>query len=109
MFFTCKNSPSLYFTHLLSVALLALTFTQSVFAATTSIAYVTFMAHLKARYMASIFIGMGFSGLIPAFAALGQGQGNVRWVHVRSMASILNNVGGCARWLVSFFYTFLNN
>ncbi|CAL1538575.1 unnamed protein product [Lymnaea stagnalis] len=71
-----------------SVALLSLTFCQAVFAATTSIAYLAFMAHLRAQYMGSIFIGMSLSGLIPAFAAIGQGSGDVRCV---TNVSIHNN------------------
>lgn len=60
-----------------SVALLSLTFIQSVFAAMTSQAYLAFMSHLKARYMSSLFLGMGLSGLLPALVAVAQGSGSV--------------------------------
>ncbi|GFS03412.1 solute carrier family 52, riboflavin transporter, member 3 [Elysia marginata] len=60
-----------------SVALLSLTFVQSVFAAMTSQAYLAFMSHLKARYMSSLFLGMGLSGLLPALVAVAQGSGTV--------------------------------
>ncbi|XP_059143937.1 solute carrier family 52, riboflavin transporter, member 3-B-like [Physella acuta] len=63
-----------------SVTLLSLTLCQAIFAATTSMCYLAFMAHLKAYYMGSIFIGMSLSGLIPALAAVGQGSGDVRCV-----------------------------
>ncbi|KAH9524426.1 hypothetical protein Btru_054521 [Bulinus truncatus] len=63
-----------------SVALLSLTLCQAIFAATTSMAYLAFMAHLKAQYIGSIFIGMSLSGLIPALAAIGQNPGEVRCV-----------------------------
>ncbi|RUS69857.1 hypothetical protein EGW08_022379 [Elysia chlorotica] len=60
-----------------SVALLSLTFVQSVFAAMTSQAYLAFMSHLKSRYMSSLFLGMGLSGLLPALIAIAQGSGSV--------------------------------
>uniref|UniRef100_A0A0B6Y6S3 Riboflavin transporter n=1 Tax=Arion vulgaris TaxID=1028688 RepID=A0A0B6Y6S3_9EUPU len=78
-----------------SVALLGLTFTQSVFATMTSIAYVAFMSHLKANYIASIFIGMGISGLIPAFAAIGQGQGSVKCIQdTNTTVTLFNKTNG---------------
>ncbi|XP_055860361.1 solute carrier family 52, riboflavin transporter, member 3-B-like [Biomphalaria glabrata] len=60
-----------------SVALMSLTLCQSIFAATTSMAYLAFMSHLKAQYIGSIFIGMSLSGLIPALAAVVQIPGEV--------------------------------
>ncbi|KAK3764144.1 hypothetical protein RRG08_055940 [Elysia crispata] len=60
-----------------SVALLSLTFVQSVFAAMTSQAYLAFMSHLKSCYMSSLFLGMGLSGLLPALVAVAQGSGSV--------------------------------
>ncbi|XP_055860645.1 solute carrier family 52, riboflavin transporter, member 3-B-like [Biomphalaria glabrata] len=72
-----------------SVALMSLTLCQSIFAATTSMAYLAFMSHLKAQYIGSIFIGMSLSGLIPALAAIGQVPGEVECV---TNASNITNV-----------------
>ncbi|GFO39517.1 solute carrier family 52, riboflavin transporter, member 3 [Plakobranchus ocellatus] len=70
-----------------SIALLGLTFVQSVFAAMTSQAYLAFMSHLKARYMSSIFLGMSLSGLIPALVAVAQGSGTVRCISEKNIPS----------------------
>ena len=63
-----------------SVALLTLTFVQATFAATSSMSYLAIMSKFHYRYMGSVFVGMSFSGLLPALFATAQGSENIKCV-----------------------------
>ncbi len=56
-----------------SVALLVLTGCLAVVDCTTSVLYQPFMAHFKSKYLLSLLIGEGLSGLIPGIIAIIQG------------------------------------
>ncbi|XP_059166197.1 riboflavin transporter 2-like [Physella acuta] len=70
-----------------STAFLTLTFFLALGDCTSSVSFYAFMAHLKKEYMASLFIGEGLSGMIPALIALGQGAGDITCVNVSSQVN----------------------
>ncbi|OPJ84976.1 solute carrier family 52, riboflavin transporter, member 3 [Patagioenas fasciata monilis] len=58
-----------------STAFLILTFFLALVDCTSSVTFLPFMMQLQPQYLTTFFIGEGFSGLIPALIALGQGAG----------------------------------
>ncbi|NWS70956.1 S52A3 protein, partial [Crotophaga sulcirostris] len=58
-----------------STAFLILTFFLALVDCTSSVTFLPFMMQLQPQYLTTYFIGEGFSGLIPALIALGQGSG----------------------------------
>ncbi|CAL1548766.1 unnamed protein product [Lymnaea stagnalis] len=60
-----------------SLALLTLNFFLALGDCTSSVSFYAFMSLMKPEYMASLFIGEGLSGMLPALIALGQGAGDI--------------------------------
>lgn len=56
-----------------SVALIVLLFFVAIVDCTSSVTFLPFMAAFREEYMSALFVGYGFSGLLPSLLALGQG------------------------------------
>ena len=67
-----------------STALLTLSFCLAIVDCTSSVVFLTFMAFFPSRYLTALFLGETFSGLLPAFVALGQGINDVSKRHANS-------------------------
>ncbi|KAK6183458.1 hypothetical protein SNE40_010937 [Patella caerulea] len=75
-----------------STALLTLNFFLATVDCTSSLAFLAFMASLKAQYLSTYFIGEGLSGMIPSLAALGQGAGQINCINGSNInATMVNN------------------
>ena len=59
-----------------SVVLIILTFFLSLVDCTSSVVFVPFMKHFPADYLSALYIGEGFSGVLPSISALIQGSVN---------------------------------
>ena len=59
-----------------SVVLIILTFFLSLVDCTSSVVFVPFMKHFPAEYLSALYIGEGFSGVLPSISALIQGSVN---------------------------------
>ncbi|XP_055860156.1 riboflavin transporter 2-like isoform X1 [Biomphalaria glabrata] len=70
-----------------SVALLTLNFFLALGDCTSSVSFYAFMSHMKPEYMASLFIGEGLSGMLPALIALGQGAGQINCINSSSQVN----------------------
>ncbi|NXY92530.1 S52A3 protein, partial [Alcedo cyanopectus] len=70
-----------------STAFLLLTFFLALVDCTSSVTFLPFMMQLQPQYLNTFFIGEGFSGLIPAFIALGQGSGISSCVNVTHLSN----------------------
>uniref|UniRef100_UPI0037E9A1BB solute carrier family 52, riboflavin transporter, member 3-A n=1 Tax=Semicossyphus pulcher TaxID=241346 RepID=UPI0037E9A1BB len=75
-----------------STAFFIITFFLSLVDCTSSVTFLPFMMQLPAKYITTLFIGEGLSGLIPAVVALGQGVGIAKCVNSSQTAG--NNTGG---------------
>uniref|UniRef100_A0A0B6ZZR7 Riboflavin transporter n=1 Tax=Arion vulgaris TaxID=1028688 RepID=A0A0B6ZZR7_9EUPU len=61
-----------------STALLTLNFFLAIGDCTSSVSFYAFMSHMKPEYMATLFVGEGLSGMIPAVLAIIQGAGDIK-------------------------------
>lgn len=64
-----------------SVAYFILQFIMSIAACSSAVVYFPYMSKFPPQYMTALFIGFGFSGLIPSLLALGQGVAHVTCVN----------------------------
>lgn len=97
-----------------STSLIVLTFILSLVACTASVVFLAFMNTLKPVYMTPFFVGMGFSGLVPSLAALGQGAGQVKCDNMTSPDLTSNTTSNFTqlvhqppRFPVKYFFLFI--
>ncbi|XP_041375067.1 solute carrier family 52, riboflavin transporter, member 3-B-like [Gigantopelta aegis] len=74
-----------------STALFVLNFLLAFVDCTSSVVFLPFMAAFNPKYITALYIGEGFSGLLPSVVALGQGVSNVHCVNGTQFSNVTRN------------------
>ena len=74
-----------------STALFSLNFLLAFVDCTSSVVFLPFMAAFNPKYITALFIGEGFSGLLPSIVALGQGASNVKCINTTQFRNVSIN------------------